>query len=145
MLSQQESKPSDLILKKIEELTNSISELRDLHSSPGTLPAVPCPGCKALINLNDFPEHYAIEYANTHPPLTVEKPVEKIVEKSAPMTPNTLPAVFDHILKCEQGKCEWVEQFKTDGAKKSLEKMGYVEKGKEAAKSPGEQGPEPLI
>jgi len=135
MLSQPESKPSDLILKKIEELTNSISELRDLHSSPGTLPAVPCPGCKALINLNDFPEHYAIEYANTHPPVTVEKPVEKIVEKPTPLKPETLPAMFDHILKCDEKGCEWVAQFKTDVAKKSLEKIGFVERGKEEGKS----------
>jgi len=143
MLSLPEGKAkSDIILEKIEELTSSMSELRGMHSSPG---AVTCPGCKALINLDDFPGHYA----DNHPKVIekiVEKPVEKIVETPAPMTPNTLPAVFDHILKCEQGKCEWVQQFKTDEAKKSLEKMGYVERGKEGAKSEaGQEGPEPLI
>jgi len=95
---------------------------------------VSCPGCKGLVNLNDFPGHYADEYARLHPPQIVEKPVEKIVEKPAPMRPDTLPAVFDHILKCEQGKCEWVEQFKTEAAKKGLEKIGFVERGKGEAK-----------
>ena len=127
-------------LKKIIEESQKplVERLSSLLSSSPEVGPVPCPGCKALINLNDFPGHYADEYARLHPPQIVEKPVEKIVEKPTPMTPQTLPAVFDHILKCEQGKCEWVEQFKSDTAKKSLEKIGFVERGKE--KPAGEQG-----
>jgi len=153
MLGLEEKKPSQVILEKIQNLMNSINEIKGLAERQGTLQSssspevgpVTCPGCKALINLNEFPGHYADEYARLHPPQIVEKPVEKMVEKPTPMTPNTLPAVFDHILNCEQGKCEWVEQFKTEAAKKGLEKIGFVERGKEGAKSPEEQGPAPLI
>jgi len=151
MLSLEEKKPSQVVLEKIENLMKSINEIKGLAERQGTIQLssspekgpVPCPGCKALINLNDFPAHYADEYARLHPPQIVEKPVEKIVEKPTPLTPDKLDAVFDHVLKCDEKGCEWLPRFKSESGKKALEKMGFAERAKE--KPAGEQGPEPLI
>ena len=146
MLSQPEKSKGDLLAEQIKELADRMGKIETMISKTGSsgpqAEAVVCPKCRVpFLSIEDFTGHYD----DAHPKIVEkEKPVEKIVEKPAAMTPQTLPAVFDHILKCEQGKCEWVEQFRT-AAKKGLEKIGFVEKGKEGAKSTGEQGPEPLI
>jgi len=105
---------------------------------------IPCPKCKTLFqNIEDVIAHNDLE----HPKIiekTIEKPIEKIVEKPGPLKPEHLPAVFDHVLKCDEKGCEWVPQFKTEAAKKGLEKMGYVER-EEAKRGEAESKYESLI
>jgi len=127
-------------LKKIIEESQKplVQSLNSLLSSNPSKGVVTCPGCKALIDFDEFAGHYA----ESHPKIVekptekiVEKPVEKIVEKPSPLTPDKLDAVFDHVLKCDEKGCEWVPRFKSESGKKALEKMGYVERGEERTKA----------
>jgi len=148
VLSQPEKSKGDQLAEQVRELGDRMGKVETMVLKTGSSSQQPevvvCPTCKVpFLSIGDFTGHFS----DAHPRIVekvVEKPVEKIVDKPTPLTPGTLPAMFDHILKCDEKGCEWVAQFKTDAAKKSLEKIGFVERGREA-KPPEEQGYESLI